>query len=602
MVSFSNAGFPSSSNAFFTEKAFSYAELLLDTTTPERVLEIIKCPPLDFKRRQQVIDIGRDLVIRFHLAELPEWMGYSPDHFGFEYLFSTPEALLKELRKENPSPELLDALKGERCINEYGETAFHYACRWKHADRYELLKLLITHVYECCRFNDLGIHPFDLIEDSSEEPLVTLLEELPLPQVITDDHYCSVCGWMDVLIELDNLDYAISYARENPNRLLHINYTELEKIEQYRKFDDYLMKTPFTNLFQRELPQDKIRPFFEIWDNNSACFSGVGSEYLDLFKLDREILIDHVQNNTPCKILDKWLCMAKSVLSSSYHNNIQFFDAHFIYIIDLIFSCITGDPKHIPCNMLLVDTMINFVFLYELYSSRVYFHQLLEQYIQNQDVGDEIKAYFLTRYPFVYEQTQIYGNHHIVQKVYDSHDFNIFYSPEFLSMTEEAKIGYLELILPNYDNERQKLILETVCPLGAANDKLNRYFIEKGFPTVSLGSSIFMDANIEGLLSWFRSGGQLLKEYTTVEWNQSTCSIASILIEKSAYFKKHFRKYFNPYTGNPRTIGPHLLTLVLSSGQKIDQNFFYRYQNGILLNEIFKLQGYLLQDESLKHK
>lgn len=275
MVNFFNASFSIDYKAFLVDdEVFDYASLLSDEIPPEVALQILSKPPQDLQRRQWAIDNAAELVIRFHIPELPAWMGYAHSQFRAEYLFCTPEALLEELSKNLQDPELLDRLSSDHCVNENGETAFHYACKWDHEDRFKLIELLIRELYGCCKKDDEGRHPFDLIPDSMKGPLIDLLCEIPHPETPQGYGHRLVADtlWIDELIQLENLNFALLYAERRPHSLVHIDFHNESTIKENGTFVNGNFTSCLSHLFERNLPFEKIIPFLDIWkDKMTGC-------------------------------------------------------------------------------------------------------------------------------------------------------------------------------------------------------------------------------------------------------------------------------------------------------------------------------------------
>lgn len=452
----------SDSNNLISESA-RYLRLICGSATIEEAHDTLKHPPSDLGRRQYAIDHARDLVIRYQLSELPQWISEASGSYKLEYTLFTPSVLLERLRQLETEDLNLNK---EPLRDNKGLTPFHYACKWDHPDKFLLIHYLIDCGWENFVADDEGNLPFDLLQPPETDSLIPILKAIKCPAAppVDPNEPGRAPNWLHVLCTLKNTAILLGFLEFTPGK------TNPRQAEI-----DYELKL-ITRLCSRPDENSDIADYIENKDHRLIKLT---LTYSYIKTLD-DINLDDI----------KW-----------------FYDKAPSLIVD---AC-QNPTTSVPIRDLLVFIKFsgkNEVF-YDLYKNL--YDQTFDHYnkiVHTQELTNSIFSLLMrltNNIWFVNPSIRLTDPNRLIQATMPAAYLSC---TNYSTLHSLLKINFLEMILPSI-SDQQTLLHKN--HLKYSDDILNKYIISKGFtrihPVIE-GVELFSTDWIRIVSAWLNAGGK----------------------------------------------------------------------------------------------
>ncbi len=544
---------------------FLFPELIFDSTTPERALQILSVAPNNPVMRQWVVENARRLVIRFHIAELPAWINLPRDAFRYEYLSFTPEALLDELSKDYPDAQLLESLNGESYRDNEGQTAFHSACKWDHGDKFLLIGKLIQYGWKSYSVDNNGDYPFDLLQRHECTDLIRALALYHHPEEIKN--------WVYPLCLLKDLHFATCY---------------LSRTCDTSSSDDVLIE---------DFPPVPLRILTGVCNNSN----------------DINTLITHL-NDASDSVSDErvWEIIKFILLIFKIpdEDDRDAYDDILIHFTTAYFHIGTTANE----NRVLIQACKLITLIQHCGDKREqeYFLELLYDHFEKKLLGLQIihqisvnylNTFFNSLDAPVPEKLQL--------MIASTHTLLYMDTPYYTNMSCDSTINYLDIVLPG--SSPKKALLTHINHLKKCSSRLNKYIIAKCETTINpiLPNIEILSNEWNSIISrWLQVGGQLdeVNLFFKLDFQCGrTCEIinnAQELLRKTPQIKPFLHKIFARSNFNTKKIQDATTALAFLEfstelGNELSPHDF-NYQNYLnlpVIKKIFNQIGYFIPND-----
>ncbi len=450
----------------FLESA-RYADLICGNATMEMAQETLSRPPADPERRQWAIDNAKTLVLKYCLYPLPEWMGFPPESFKITIMLSDPSILHNELFANTPDPLLIEALRGEPSRDMAGQTIFHYACKWEHPNKYQLIEKLIILSWNSYVADAEGNFPFDFLQKSDANSLIPVLFKTECPRLTEGEAH-----WLGVLCLLKNPFWTSYYARMNfmTNQITIIKDLSHETIY-------YITRACHNPMFMEELVVYLNNPNLSQHDLN-VRISHVVTFIDNIFKDNEEDKKRFYKNGIHHLITGCLDLETSNSLEISFLQTLGLIPAVIIYGND-------EDLKHLENRIEL----------------------LYERGILSRD-QTHIAAFCY--YYYASENSISTIRDTITKLLKNTYTIRMFNFDYYKHKKTNIKIKYLEIILPVIPEADKPYFIDSHIKF--CDPELNLFLLSTGHTEISIhldGILMFTDEWLQIIITWLAVGGKL---------------------------------------------------------------------------------------------